>query len=58
MKCLLDASESLFYNILHWESMILEGGGLQVSNIGGGQRKLEEKRTGMKSRGGSLAVGS
>ena len=39
MKCVMEELESLFYMILHWESMVLEGGGLQLRNIGGDQRK-------------------
>ena len=33
----MEKLESLLYTILHWESMILEGGGLQLSKIGGGK---------------------
>ena len=36
----MEELESLLYMHLHWESMILEGGGLQLPKIGGGQADL------------------
>ena len=38
MRCLVEKLESLLYTILHLESLILEGGGLQLPKIGGGKK--------------------
>ena len=53
----MEELESLLYIILHWESMILEGGVLQLSTIKGTQRKPKGREP-WKNVGGSLAVGS
>ena len=44
MKCFMEKLESLLYRILNWESLILEGGDLQLPKIGGSQRKLRGGR--------------
>ena len=41
LKCVMEELESVLYTLMHWESMILEDDGLQLSKIGGGQRKLK-----------------
>ena len=40
MRCLAEKFNSLLYAILHWQSLILEGGGLQLPKIGGGKKYL------------------
>ena len=44
MKCFVEKLESLLYKILYWESLTLEGGGLQLPKIGGGERKLRDRQ--------------
>ena len=56
MRCIVEKLESLLYTILHWESLILEGGRLQLPKIGGS--KNNSGAASPEKRGGSLAVGS
>ena len=41
MKCFMKRIKSLLDILLHQEHMILEGGGLQLPKIGGGQTQRE-----------------
>ena len=36
--------ELLLHTLLHGDSLILEGGGLQLPKIGGGKRKLGDEQ--------------
>ena len=45
MKCFMEELESLFLHSFALRTMISEGSGLQLPEIGGGQRKLKRKQS-------------